>query len=91
MACCQPTFWTFSKSCHYPNPFNNKTNVKLINSNEKIIKISLFDINSNKIRDLVIEKEQNDITLEKGTLSKGLYIIRIQTSKNIYTRKITIK
>lgn len=75
----------------YPNPFNNKTNIKLINSNEKIINISLFDINSNKIRDLVIEKEQNDITLEKGTLSKGLYIIRIQTSKNIYTRKITIK
>jgi len=65
----------------YPNPSNGQIK---INSSEKIISISIFDISGKQI----IQTENNEIDFFEQ--KSGIYIIKVKTEKDIYTRKILI-
>ena len=64
----------------YPNPAND---VLIIESTFKIDKIKIIDINGACIK---IPISENKINL--SSLPKGIYIVNIQTSKTIFTKKI---
>ena len=61
----------------YPNPFSDKTTIEFNNPNQLNYKLSVFSITGNK----VVEIENirtNKIEIEKGNLSKGIYIIELK-------------
>lgn len=64
----------------FPNPTNGKLTIK-INSGESVKKVRIYDI-------------QGKLVAEKADLShlpNGTYMLKIETSKGIYTRKIIRK
>jgi len=68
----------------FPNPTKGKLNFDFANDN--IQKFSIFDITGKKI----IEKTeiQQNKTIDLSNLDNGIYIIKIQTDKKIFTTKI---
>lgn len=59
----------------YPNPSNNKI---YLETNEQIVKINLFDINSSLLSSLnLIEQNGNKSEMDVNKLSSGVYIIEL--------------
>ncbi len=71
----------------YPNPTNDKVFVEF---GEEIQKISLQDLNGNKIP-ISIENASERKVISLNHLPRGLYILQIQTEKEIFTEKLIIQ
>jgi hypothetical protein len=72
----------------YPNPAKNYI---IINSQESIISIEIFDnlgIVHNKIEKLY---NNNNIKFNTGNLNSGIYYIKVQTKNKFYTKKLIIQ
>ncbi|MEC9208826.1 MAG: choice-of-anchor L domain-containing protein [Bacteroidota bacterium] len=74
----------------YPNPFTTRTTIKLLDSNDVLNNISLFDYAGRKVKTMNVNSENNIITLEKGDLTKGIYMLFIQTDNFTSTSKLLI-
>ena len=72
----------------YPNPFNSETNILFQNPNNETITISLIDV-SGRILKEIKTINTNKITVEKGSLSKGIYFVQLM-SKNYINKKTMI-
>lgn len=59
----------------YPNPFIFKTTLKIKNKKNDHIKLTLFTITGKVIRQ--IETDKDEITIEKGELSHGIYFYQV--------------
>ena len=59
----------------YPNPSKNIINV-VVNSNIQEGSITLFDINRNEIKTVLIDDE-NFVEIDLKTLPNGIYILRV--------------
>jgi len=73
----------------YPNPFCDKTTIEFINPNQSNYKLSVFNSTGNT----VLEMENivtNIVEIEKGNLSKGIYLIEVRGEK-IFRGKMLIK
>ena len=71
----------------YPNPTKDKVYIKLINKN--ILNISIVDINGK----LILKRgslEANE-SFDLSNFETGVYIIRIQTDKGMFTSRIIKK
>ena len=71
----------------YPNP--TKGDVYITTQGEKINSLSLYNINGQ----LLLKNENLKTTSEKINLSafsKGVYVIKIITNKNVYSKKIIV-
>lgn len=73
----------------FPNPVNGYLNIKL-NTNEKILYIQLCDVMGNFLFQK-IEVPTNSIKLDFGSLSNGVYILKIKSSDREFSRKIVIR
>ncbi|MCD4746385.1 MAG: T9SS type A sorting domain-containing protein [Bacteroidales bacterium] len=74
----------------YPNPFSDKTTIEFNNPNQLNYKLSVFSITGNKvleIENIIINK----IEIEKGNLSKGIYIVELKGEKVFNNKMIIIK
>ena len=75
----------------YPNPFSEKTTVKLLSSTDRIVEISLFDPSGRKVKDFTHNSNSDKVIVEKGNLKKGIYLLVIQTENYISKSKLIIE
>lgn len=69
----------------YPNPAYNEVNIKA--QGEMIIDFSLYNINGQ----LIFKKDSPKAKTEKLSLfllPKGVYLLKVKTDKNVYSRKV---
>ena len=74
----------------YPNPFNTKTVVNLLD-NSKVSNISLFDPQGRKVKDFTHRVTSNKIEIEKGNLQNGIYLLIIETNNYVSKSKLIIE
>lgn len=72
----------------YPNPFNNKLNIRFESLVEQNVAISIYSIDGLLIRNYSISVHNNMIILNNlASLSSGIYIITINTGKDYLSIK----
>jgi hypothetical protein len=84
----------FSLEQNYPNPFRNETTIRFTLPKRAKVNLSLFEMNGRLLKVLVDEsKEQGThaVRFNLGTLTKGLYFYKLQTTDFSAVRKMTIQ
>lgn len=74
----------------YPNPFTTKTTIKLLNPNDILKDILLFDCLGREVQSTNFNIEKNTITLNKDNLRNGIYMLFIQTNNFTSKSKLII-
>ena len=69
----------------YPNPFLTSTTIELP-SNPHIL--SIYDIVGNKVRE---EQVSGTTIIERGDLSKGIYVLEVRSKKQTYSGRLVIE
>ena len=80
-------------SQNYPNPFNPSSTIDYGISDNSYVNISLYDLNGRKIETMVNSVHRAGyytLTLVSDHLNSGIYLIKIISSNEIQTKKITI-
>jgi photosystem II stability/assembly factor-like uncharacterized protein len=78
----------------FPNPSNGEMNLVFTVGNAELVKVEVFNLLGNSVFEdsfmsLVGEVKKNyDL---RGTLKKGVYLVRLVDSKKVYTQKLTIE
>lgn len=74
----------------YPNPTNGSP--LFINTGNVVIKkITLFSINGKQVFEKMIDNHQSTIRInENKTLSNGMYLLKVETTKSTFAKKIII-
>jgi len=67
----------------YPNPAFSIVNIQ---SENKVIKIDLFDISGK-----LLKSKNTSSSLSVADLSNGVYLMKIETEKRIYTKKLIVE
>ncbi|WP_284652770.1 DUF7619 domain-containing protein [Flavobacterium terrisoli] len=70
----------------FPNPASNRVEISLINTAESISKIVLYDLLGKAVKTVPVLSNDN-ITVDVSSLSKGVYLIEINTENNLKTIK----
>ncbi|MBN1969209.1 MAG: T9SS type A sorting domain-containing protein [Candidatus Delongbacteria bacterium] len=68
----------------YPNPFNSIITIEFSSISDKYVKMTLFNLNGEKIKNLRINANTklNSITINTKNLSSGVYILQILSKKH---------
>ena len=72
----------FSLSQNYPNPFNPSTKIEYTLPAESNVKISVFNILGEKVRELVnnqMSTGTHSVNFNAGNLASGIYVYRIES------------
>jgi len=78
----------------YPNPASNSVMLSYNSHEKSYITISLYSINGLNIMQLFSDesyKGNNQVEIGYSNLPAGVYFIKLQTSKEIITRKLVIQ
>jgi hypothetical protein len=78
---------------NYPNPFNSGSSIKFDIPKNDYVKMDIYNLLGQYVKTLVnqyYEAGKHIITMEGGELSSGIYFYKMQTSKQILVRKLTI-
>ena len=70
----------------YPNPANNIVEISLVNTTENINKVILYDMLGKTINTIPVQSDEN-IRLDVSNLTKGVYLVEINTENNLKTIK----
>jgi hypothetical protein len=70
----------------YPNPTTNHVAVSLINTTRSINKIVLYNLLGKVVKTVPIQPNEN-VTLDISNLSKGVYLVEINSENNLKTVK----
>jgi hypothetical protein len=70
----------------YPNPATNNVQISLVNSTEKIETVLLYDMLGKEVKKVEITSNET-INLNVSDLSKGVYLVEINTENNLKTIK----
>jgi len=84
---------TLYLSQNYPNPFNPISTIEYGIPFRSHVNISLYDLNGRKIETMVNSVHREGyytLTLVSDNLNSGIYLIKIISSNEIQTKKITI-
>jgi hypothetical protein len=77
----------------YPNPVSSSATISFSLSDVSKVSLTLFDINGRLIKRLANMQFHNgyhQITLDTKELNSGIYLLRMQSSESIETRKIIV-
>jgi hypothetical protein len=66
----------------YPNPTNNSVKIGLINTNEQLKKVVLYDI-LGKVVKTINTIAAESLTVDVSDLSKGVYMVEITSDTNL--------
>lgn len=83
----------FELTC-YPNPFDHETNISYSLRQSNNVRISMVNSLGKEVVVLTDEFKQSgeyQITLQAGSLPRGMYFLYTQTSSSAFTHKIMIK
>lgn len=72
----------------YPNPAKDRASIKLAEG-EKITAVDLKSMNGKKVN-FSVDYNQNIADLSLNNLSKGFYLLQVQTKDRIYTKKLLL-
>lgn len=84
---------SFQNLSIYPNPFKDKTLIKINQDKPAYIEINISNIEGKVIRnEFYNNKKQglNEITIEKGDLKPGIYFCRLRGENINYTTKLIV-
>jgi hypothetical protein len=74
----------------YPAPTNGPVNIKVANGSGPAT-IEVFDMLGNQVKNIRLEKKAKSVyTLDLSGMNKGLYFVKIQTSNQFVTRRVTL-
>ena len=79
---------------NFPNPFTTQTTIQFTMPKRETVTISLFDMNGRVLKTLINgtkEAGSHVITLNTGTLPKGIYYYRMQAGDFTDAKKLTIQ
>ncbi|MDP7430911.1 MAG: T9SS type A sorting domain-containing protein, partial [Flavobacteriales bacterium] len=74
----------------YPNPFSQNTTIRLLNKKDELLDLSLFDSTGKKVKGLNYYTKDNTITIERGNLTKGIYLLVVKTRNYTSKSKLVI-
>jgi len=74
----------------YPNPSNGQINLKFNLVNPSIVELSITDINGRLVHQVGFSEETNFYQVNISSLRPGLYMVNINTGKDIYKEKLVI-
>ncbi len=81
-------------SQNYPNPFNPVTTIKFTISEAELTDLQVFDISGKLIVTLVkpqmFQPGQYKVTFDGSGLSSGVYFYRLQTGRQVITKKMIL-
>ena len=84
----------FSLDQNYPNPARNETIIKFSLPQKTKVTLSLFDMNGRLVKVLISESRESGthaVTLNAGTLTKGLYFYKIQAGDFSAVKKMNVQ
>jgi len=73
----------------YPNPASETLNVNFLEPQNKNSEIELYDIQGKIVKNIVVSNNRN--TIDISDLCSGLYILKINSANNTYSKKIIIE
>ncbi|MBO7133543.1 MAG: T9SS type A sorting domain-containing protein [Bacteroidales bacterium] len=74
----------------YPNPAHDYATLN-INGLESVSEIILTDMCGKVVRTYIVNKGDNEILIEKGGLSAGIYVIRLTSGEKTIVEKVTFQ
>ncbi len=78
---------------NYPNPFNPSTTIKFYLPEATFVKLKVFDVLGNEVETLINEEKDSgyhEIIFDAASLSSGVYLYNLQTSKHSETKKMIL-
>lgn len=78
---------------NFPNPFNPTTNISYQMPEAGSVSLVIYDMLGREITTLVNERVtagNHEITFDAGGLSSGMYIYRLETGNEVFTRKLML-
>lgn len=75
----------------YPNPAGDYVNVKFTLANSDAVSLSLYDLNGQKVKEIINghrEKGEYEITIERGGLDAGIYLLQLVTKEGVASSKV---
>ncbi len=73
-----------------PNPATDFININLSGLKNELKAISIFDISGRKVRDIAVNEERI-YTINRGQLSSGSYVVKIQLENGDVNKKIVLQ
>jgi len=77
----------------YPNPFNSSTTIKFSIPHKTIVKITIYDLLGNEIKELIKDEKEAgtyEIKFDASGLSSGVYFINLSAGTYIKTQKTVL-
>jgi len=77
----------------YPNPVTGIANIHLTpGANDEMVTISVYDVTGRMVmsQSRLNSKETSDVVLDMSQLSNGMYIIRLESSEAVLSRKVML-
>jgi len=78
---------------NYPNPFNPATTLQFFNPIAQHLKIDVYDIQGEKVKQIIediLPKGINKYEFDLNQQTSGVYLIKLETKSNIYIQKIIL-
>lgn len=75
----------------YPNPSSELIYITNQDNTDQIKNLTLFDISAREVLQIKVEEMSTETQLNVGSLSRGMYLLQIETQNNKYTKKIIVK
>jgi hypothetical protein len=72
----------------HPNPVKDLVNINLGEFNTEVNSLSVFDITGKEVLNIKDPEFNTEYTLNVSTLSSGLYILKLNTSKGQFQKKL---
>jgi len=72
----------------YPNPASDKFQIK--SEKLKVKSIEIFTLQGQVVMN-ALSQNKNTVELDVSSLSKGIYLVKIQCEKNIVNKKIVVQ
>ena len=87
-----PKDLNFSVSDPFPNPFNSSTKINVNIPEDGFIKIQLFNILGERIKNetIFLSKGNNKISINLDNLNSGIYLLKIDYENNFKTIKLNL-
>jgi hypothetical protein len=83
----------FSLSQNYPNPFNPRTKIKYGLKKDCKVKISIYDINGNKVETILDDEKPagyHQVSWNAGSVPTGVYFYKIRAGKFTDVKKCVL-
>jgi hypothetical protein len=83
----------YSLQQNYPNPFNPSTTIQYSITEPGLVKLELYDVLGNKIRDLVNEFREMgayNVVLNASNLPSGIYFYKISVNNYVAIQKMSL-